>query len=121
MIEQPAGGKASNGAAVAGIVRGASVALLGSLVGGGFGFVFTVLMAHLLSRGDFGLIVLSLNLLLGGAALTLAGTDYAAVRFVAAARDPGAKRGAMVTPIAIALVLNGVAAIVTAIFARPIS
>lgn len=105
----------------AAIVRGASVALLGSLLGGGLGFVFSVLMAHLLEQSDFGLLVLALNLLVGGAALGAAGVDYAVVRFVASAPDAGAKRGAMLTPLGLVLMLDTVVAVAVAVFAEPIA
>jgi O-antigen/teichoic acid export membrane protein len=106
---------------LAAIIRGMSVALLGSVFGGGLGFVFGVVMAHLLHQRDFGLLILAVNLLTAGAAVTIAGADYAAIRHVAAARTAGEKRGAMVAPIRLVMVLNlGVAALV-AIFASPIS
>jgi O-antigen/teichoic acid export membrane protein len=98
-----------------------SVALLGSVLGGGLGFIFGVVMARLLRQNDFGLLVLAVNLLSVGATVTIAGADYAAIRHVAAARTPGAKRGAMVAPIWLALRLNIALAIVVAIFAEPIS
>jgi O-antigen/teichoic acid export membrane protein len=98
-----------------------SVALLGSVVGGGLGFIFGVVMAHLLDQGDFGLLVLALNLLTAGAAVTIAGADYAAIRHVAAARTPGAKRGAMIAPLRLVMLLNVCVASVITIFAEPIS
>jgi O-antigen/teichoic acid export membrane protein len=98
-----------------------SVALLGSVLGGGLGFIFGVVMARLLIQRDFGLLVLAVNLLTVGATVTIAGADYAAIRHVAAAKTAGAKRGAMVAPIRLVMIVNiGVAAVV-AIFAEPIS
>src|SRR5438094_10528860 len=98
-----------------------SVALLGSVVGGGLGFVFGVVMARLLVQRDFGLLVLAVNLLTVGATVTIAGADYAAIRHVAAAKSPGAKRGAMAAPIGLVMRLNIVLALAVAIFAEPIS
>jgi O-antigen/teichoic acid export membrane protein len=98
-----------------------SVALLGSVVGGGLGFVFGVVMAHMLDQGDFGLLVLAVNLLTAGAAVTIAGADYAAIRHVAAAKTAGAKRGAMIAPLRLVMLLNLCVASVVAIFAEPIS
>jgi len=106
---------------LAAIIRGMSVALLGSVLGGGLGFVFGVVMARLLLQHDFGLMVLAVNLLTVGATVTIAGADYAAIRHVAAARTAGAKRGAMVAPIWLAIRLNIGLAILVAIFAEPIS
>lgn len=106
---------------LAAIIRGMSVALLGSVLGGGLGFIFGVVMARMLAQHDFGLIVLAVNLLNTGATVTIAGTDYTAIRHIAAARTPGAKRGAMAAPIFTALRLNFALAIVIAIFAKPIS
>jgi O-antigen/teichoic acid export membrane protein len=98
-----------------------SVALLGSVVGGGLGFIFGVVMARLLDQADFGLLVLAVNLLTAGAAVTIAGADYAAIRHVAAARTPGAKRGAMIAPLRLVMLLNVCVASVIAFFAEPIS
>ena len=95
-----------HGRALAAVVRGASVALLGSLVGGGLGFLFPVVLAHVLGRSDFGLLVLVLNLVVAAAALGTGGADYAAIRAVAATADPGAKRGAMVTPLVLVAAVN---------------
>lgn len=103
------------------IVRGMAVALLGSLLGGGLGFLFLVVFGRTLPQAEFGLLVLAVNLLNYTAQLTLAGADYAAIRFVAAARSPGEKRGAMVTPIALALAVNAVVAAVVAVAAQPIA
>ena len=75
---------------LAAIIRGMSVALVGSVLGGGLGFVFGVVMARLLDQDDFGLLVLAVSLLSTGAAVTIAGADYAAIRHVAAARTAGA-------------------------------
>jgi O-antigen/teichoic acid export membrane protein len=108
--------------ALASIIRGMAVGLLASIVGGGLGFVFPVVMAHLLdSQARFGLLILALNLLSSSAALSIASTDVATVRYVAAARTPGAKRGAMVTPLILALSLNVVVAVVVFVFARPLA
>jgi O-antigen/teichoic acid export membrane protein len=106
---------------LAAIIRGMSVALLGSVVGGGLGFVFLVVMARLISQHDFGLLVLAVNLLATAAAVTVAGADYATIRYVAAARTPGAKRGAMMAPIRLVMALNLCVAVTAAVFAAPIS
>jgi O-antigen/teichoic acid export membrane protein len=106
---------------LAAIIRGMSVALLGSVLGGGLGFVYGVVMARLLDQGDFGLLILAVNLLIAGAAVTIAGADYAAIRHIAAARTAGAKRGAMVAPLRLVMILNLCVAIVVAVFAEPIS
>jgi O-antigen/teichoic acid export membrane protein len=106
---------------LAAIIRGMSVALLGSVLGGGLGFVFAVAMARLLSQHEFGLLILAVNLLTAGAAVTVAGADYAAIRHVAAARTAGAKRGAMVAPIRLVMTLNICVAATVAVFAEPIA
>jgi O-antigen/teichoic acid export membrane protein len=106
---------------LAAIIRGMSVALLGSVLGGGLGFIYAVAMARLLSQHDFGLLILAVNLLMAGSAVTIAGADYAAIRHVAAARTPGAKRGAMVAPIRLAMTLNICVAAAVAVFAGPIA
>jgi O-antigen/teichoic acid export membrane protein len=106
---------------LAAIIRGMSVALLGSVVGGGLGFVFLVAMARLTNQHDFGLLVLAVNLLATAAAVTVAGADYATIRYVAAARTPGAKRGAMMAPIRLVMALNLCVAAAGAVFAAPIS
>jgi O-antigen/teichoic acid export membrane protein len=103
------------------VARGAAVALLGSVLGGGLGFAFTIVMARMLSPGDFGLLVLAVTLLQFGSALALAGMDYAAVRDVAAATGAGRKRGAMVTPLAVALALNAILALLVAALAAPLA
>lgn len=108
-------------AELAAIIRGMSVALLGSVVGGGLGFIFLVAMARLIDQRDFGLLVLAVNLLATAAAVTVAGADYATIRYVAAARTPGAKRGAMMAPIRLVMILNICVAITAAAFAAPIS
>lgn len=108
-------------AASAAIVRGAAVALLGSVLGGGLGFLFLVVMARLMDQRDFGLLVLAVTLLTAVAALGLVGADYAAVRFVSAARDPAAKRGAIVTPLALAGAVNLAVAALVLVFAGPIA
>jgi O-antigen/teichoic acid export membrane protein len=112
------GGHASE---LAAIIRGMSVALLGSVLGGGLGFVFGVAMARGLDQKDFGLLILAVNLLTAGAAITIAGADYAAIRHVAAARTPGAKRGAMVAPVRLVMILNLTVATVVGVFATQIS
>ena len=109
------------GESLARIIRGATVALLASLVGGGLGFVFSVVMARLMEQRDFGLLVLALNLLVAATALGAAGADYATVRYVASADSPGAKRGAIVTPLVLAFVLNVAVSVVTVTFAEPIA
>ena len=106
---------------LAAIIRGMAVALLGSVLGGGLGFAYAVAMARLLSQHDFGLLILAVNLLMAGSAVTVAGADYAAIRHVAAARTPGAKRGAMVAPIRLAMTLNICVAAAVAVFAGPIA
>lgn len=106
---------------LAAIIRGMSVALLGSVLGGGLGFVFLVAMARLVNQHDFGLLVLAVNLLTIAAAVTIAGADYATIRYVAAAKTHGAKRGAMMAPIRLVMTLNICVAITAAVFAAPIS
>ena len=103
------------------IIRGATVALVASLVGGGLGFAFSVVMARLLDQSDFGLLVVALNLLIAATALGVAGADYATVRYVASAREPGAKRGAIVTPLLFVFALNVAVSAPTFAFAEPIS
>lgn len=118
-VVEPAGD--ARGRALAAVIRGASVALLGSVLGGGLGFLFPVVMARVLPQSSFGLLVLALNLLLAASALGTAGADYAAIRGVAAADDPGAKRGAMRTPIRLVLVLDLTVAVVLALLAGPLA
>ena len=115
------GGDGRHGEPLAMIMRGASVALLASLLGGGLGFVFLVVMARLMDQADFGLLVLALNLLLAATALGVAGADYATVRYVAAEASPGRKRGAIVTPLFLAMALNLTVSAVTFVFAEPIA
>lgn len=110
-----------HGAALAAIVRGMVVALVGSIVGGGFGFLYLVVMAHVMPVREFGLLVLAVNLLNLGSAFGTAGADYAAIRYVAAADTPGRKRGAMATPLALALALNSLVALVVIALAHPIA
>src|SRR6059058_2382578 len=111
----------TRGHALAAVIRGASVALLGSIVGGGFGFLFPVVMARVLPQSSFGQLVLALNVLLAASALGTAGADYAAIRGVAAADSPGDKRGAMRTPILFVLVLDVAVALALAGFAGPLA
>ena len=92
-----------DGRALAGVIRGAAVALAGSVLGGGLGFAFSVLMGRMLGTGDFGLFVLALNFVTAGAWIGIAGADFATIRFVSAAETPGAKRGAMRTPLLLVL------------------
>jgi O-antigen/teichoic acid export membrane protein len=106
---------------LAAIIRGMSVALLGSVLGGGLGFLFLVAMARLVNQHNFGLLVLAVNLLTIAAAVTIAGADYATIRYVAAAKTPGAKRGAMMAPIRLVMTLNVCVAIAAAALAAPIS
>jgi len=106
---------------LAAIIRGMSVALLGSVLGGGLGFVFLVVMARELEQSEFGLLVLAVNFLTTAAAITIAGADFATIRYVAAARTPGAKRGAMLPPIRLVMTLNLSLAITIALLAAPIS
>jgi O-antigen/teichoic acid export membrane protein len=115
------GAARGHSAELAAIIRGMSVALLGSVVGGGLGFVFLVTMARLVDQRDFGLLVLAVNLLTAAAAVTVAGADYATIRYVAAARTAGAKRGAMIAPIRLVMTLNIFVAVTVAAFAAPIS
>ncbi|MHB8471133.1 MAG: oligosaccharide flippase family protein [Gaiellaceae bacterium] len=121
MTLEVGGEEAGHGGALAAIVRGMAVAMLGSVVGGGLGFVFLVVMGHELRQAEFGLFVLALNLVTSGAQLTIAGADYAAIRFVSAAPDAGAKRGAMATPIALACALNVALALLVFALARPLA
>lgn len=102
-------------------MRGAAVALLGSLVGGGLGFAFSVVMARALDQSEFGLLVLALSLLTAASTVTVAGADLATVRFVAAAVGAGAKRGALVTPLAVVAVITLVVSIVVLVLAGPIA
>ena len=115
------GDQAQAGGPLAAIMRGATVALLGSILGGGLGFVFLVVMARLMDQHDFGLLVLAVNFLLAGAVLALAGFDYATVRYVAAADTPGRKRGAMLTPLRLVLALNAIVALTIFVLAEPIA
>ncbi|MDX6510807.1 MAG: hypothetical protein QOE36_311 [Gaiellaceae bacterium] len=108
--------------ALAAIIRGMTVALAGSLLGGGFGFLFTVVMARMLhDRADFGLLVLGLNVLNAATSLTVFGTDVATIRYVAAAPTPGAKRGAIATPLGVVLVLNAILSLAVALLAHPLA
>lgn len=107
-------------ATLAAIVRGMVVALVGSVVGGGFGFLFLVVMAHVMQQRGFGVLVLAVNLVNLGAAFGVAGADYAAIRYVAAADSPGRKRGAMATPLVLVVALNLVVAAFAIAFAGPL-
>jgi O-antigen/teichoic acid export membrane protein len=98
-----------------------SVALLGSVTGGALGFFFFVVMARLLEQREFGLLVLAANLLITCTAVTIAGADYAAIRYVASARTAGAKRGAMLAPIKLVMTLNICLALAITLLAAPIS
>jgi O-antigen/teichoic acid export membrane protein len=118
-VVEPAGD--ARGRALAAVIRGASVALLGSVLGGGLGFVFPVVMARVLPQSSFGLLVLALNLLVAAAALGTIGADFAAIRGVAAAGDAGAKRGAMRTPILLVLALDTAVAVALALLAGPLA
>ena len=119
-VELPAGGS-GQGRTLAEIMRGASVALLGSVIGGGLGFVFPVVMAHVLHQSDFGRFVLVLNFVTAGAALGTVGADYAAIRSIASASTAGAKRGAMRTPLLLVTGLNIAAAAALAGAASPVA
>jgi O-antigen/teichoic acid export membrane protein len=110
-----------HGQALAAIVRGMIVALVGSILGGGFGFLFLVVMAHQMPQHRFGLLVLSVNILTLGSALGVAGADYATIRYVAAADDPGRKRGAMATPLVLVLAFNLAVALLLAAAAHPVA
>lgn len=112
---------AAHGAALAGIVRGMAVALLGSVLGGGLGFLYLVVMAHVMPQHAFGLLVLAVNILTLGSVLGVAGADYATIRYVAAASDPGHKRGAMLTPLALVVAFNAVVALLLLAAAQPIA
>jgi O-antigen/teichoic acid export membrane protein len=98
-----------------------AVAMLGSVLGGGLGFVFVLVMARLMHQAQFGLLVLAVNLVNQGAALGVWGADYATIRFVSAARTPGRKRGAMLTPLLLVTALNLGLALVVLVLARPIA
>src|SRR5687768_8696372 len=98
-----------------------TVGLLGSVLGGGLGFVFSVVMARLLDQHEFGLFVLVLNFVLAGTTSGAFGADFATVRFVAAADSPGRKRGAMLTPLLLILVPNTLGSVAIAILAEPIA
>jgi O-antigen/teichoic acid export membrane protein len=108
-------------AEAASIVRGMSVALVGSVVGGGLGFLFLVVMARLLDVREFGLLVLAVNVLGTAVAVSVAGTDYTMIRNVAAAESPGRKRGAMIAPLQLALGVNLAVALAAAAFAEPLA
>ena len=110
-----------HGAQLAAIVRGMAVALLGSIVGGGLGFLFLVVMAHQMPQHRFGLLVLAVNILTLGSVLGVAGADYATIRYVAAAPTPGRKRGAMWTPLLLVVGFNAVIAIALVLVARPVA
>jgi O-antigen/teichoic acid export membrane protein len=110
-----------HGAALAAIVRGMVVALVGSIVGGGLGFVFLIVMAHVMTVRDFGLLVVAVNLVNLGSAFGVAGADYATIRYVAAADIPGRKRGAMATPFMLVIAFNCVVALLVIVLARPIA
>jgi O-antigen/teichoic acid export membrane protein len=112
---------AAHGVALAGIVRGMAVALAGSVLGGGLGFLFLVVMAHVMTQHGFGLLVLAVNILALGSALGIAGADYATIRYVAAATDPGRKRGAMLTPLALVVAFNVLVALVLFAVAEPLA
>lgn len=114
------GATSGHDAALAAIVRGMIVALVGSVVGGGLGFLFLVVMARVMNQGGFGVLVLAVNLVNLGAAFGVAGADYATIRYVAAAGSPGQKRGAMATPLVLVLALNVAVALLVVAFARPI-
>ncbi|MDP8910515.1 MAG: oligosaccharide flippase family protein [Actinomycetota bacterium] len=103
------------------IIRGASVALLGSVIGGGFGFAFSVVMAHLLDKSDFGLFVLALSFVTAGAWLGIAGADYATIRYVAAADTPGGKRGAMRTTFTLVTAFSIALSVLLFVLAEPIA
>lgn len=120
-MTEPAPQEPRHGEALAAIVRGMAVALLGSIVGGGLGFVFVVVMGRTLSRSDFGLFVVTLNVVTTVSTLSVVGADLATIRFVAATADPGRKRGAMLTPLALVGALNFVLAAAIAVFARPLA
>ena len=81
-----------------------SVALLGSVLGGGLGFIFGVVMARMLRQNDFGLMVLAVNLLTVRASRDdRRGRLRRRFAMSRPPRTPGAKRGAMVAPIRLAM------------------
>jgi O-antigen/teichoic acid export membrane protein len=98
-----------------------SVALLGSILGGGLGFLFLVVMARLLEQTDFGLLVLGMSLLGTTVAISVGGTDYAMIRYVASASSAGEKRGAMIAALQVAMAANLVLALCAFALAVPIS
>jgi O-antigen/teichoic acid export membrane protein len=110
-----------HGKALAAIVRGMVVALVGSVLGGGLGFLFLVVMAHQMPQHRFGLLVLAVNILTLGSVLGVAGADYATIRYVAAASEPGRKRGAMWTPLLLVLAFNVLIALVLVVVAHPVA
>ena len=120
-MEDAAAAQRGHASELAAIIRGMSVALLGSVFGGGLGFAFGIVMARLLHQVQFGLLILAVNLLSAASAVTIAGADYAAIRHVAAARTAGGKRGAMIAPLRLVMILNIVVAAVVAVFAKPIA
>ena len=107
--------------ALARIVRGTALATAGSVVASILGFLSLLLMGHLLSQPEFGLLVLALNVLAATATVTIAGAHLAIVRYVATASAPGAQRGAMLTPLALVQPLNIVLALLVLIFAAPLA
>jgi O-antigen/teichoic acid export membrane protein len=98
-----------------------SVALGGGILGGGLSFLLLVVMARTVAQSDFGLLVLALNVLISTAAFAIWGVDYATIRFVAAARSTARKRGAMLTGIALVMMINLIISATAAALAGPIS
>lgn len=98
-----------------------AVATAGSVLASVLGFLSLLVMARVLSQPEFGLLVLALNVLTATATVTVAGADRAIIRYVSAARLPGAKRGAMLTPLAIVMPLNVVLAVVALVLAAPVA
>ncbi|MBV8481066.1 MAG: oligosaccharide flippase family protein, partial [Actinobacteria bacterium] len=106
MAARPVEDEVERGDALAAVVRGMAVAMVGSIFGSSLGFVLLVLMGRRLAPDELGLFVLALNLVNLVPQITIAGVDYAAIRYVSEARTPGAKRGAMLTPFAVAMAFN---------------
>jgi O-antigen/teichoic acid export membrane protein len=121
MLETPSPEEHAHAHALAAIVRGMAAAMLASMAGGGFAFLLLVVMGRLLSQSEFGLFVLAANFVSAAALMTIAGADVATIRYVAAATTPGAKRGAMLTPVTLVIPLNVAIAALTVALAAPIA
>lgn len=121
LVTGPGPDEGGHAQALASIARGTALATVGSVVASVFGFVALLVMGRVLSQAEFGLLVLALNVLLATATVTVAGADLAIVRYVAAARAPGAQRGAILTPLALVLPLNVALAVLVLVFAEPLA